>query len=562
MRGMRPCCPKQSFKLRELIGLIFLFLVAPIVLLGCHGKKKSSRIPQEIKGSNSLSLAVVGFFDEEDGEKLPGFFRGVPHKELLPLTLEVLPLAGQGELSFFWQRKIHEIITVLKSPEDLIDSGEGISGQGELKDRFWGSKVKRTLETGSGNLGVEVIGNYPVELTFSIKKMEFFSDESSLLAGSQGALSPGVFGPFKWRIRLFRQGAASSPIYTWQQGGNGEMSPYSWLEDERGQKVTQIMLPRGIYRNVRLTWGGLAQVKGCALNSGELYCTHPNLSPMNKTSLLKEFSAPNPPVTDLPLVNESVDWPLGGDFVEDYPVSLDLPHQTKMTLVYSLPHLVSFYRPDVQAHDLGGFIPRKRPYFYLSGHRDRIAITDRALGRLYEFMGNAMLCYSQSGKDCEVSGGRPSHGPKSRASSLQILVDGTGRVDQVFWHGPFGSYRGDMKTAEFVPRDKRKNENILTAADSENSLDSSDLVEMTFSSLSSSGGSDPGEIPPKLKLRGLPFVVDSWLRGQVKSLEIVSIGACLECDQGAIGLPQEREKPSTLQGSPIISSRLELTRVL
>lgn len=602
--------------------------------VGCTGKKNPPSAHQEHDAKKNPLFGGLGdFFWNEKDDIFQTSGQGQDQKQLIALKIGVFPLAGQGNRPPFWQTSLEdEMITLLQPPEDLLGGAGGSSSTSDPP-----SETPRSQDSSRGvyhkpkldEVPHEIAGTYPVELSLSIKKIEFFSDESGLLSSesptgfddpfhlpvrldltmareleqifkladhglfdelvhrtfdnperllaaiektvvdlkqnltskptlrrkaqeylaknlenllevaqretstteensmdyhrskeslSQSSLNPGTFGPFRWKFRISPQGTSLGE----GAGRTREMSQQSWLEDGQGRKVSELMLPRGIYRGVRIHWGGLAQVKGCVHSQGQLSCTTSALSPINKTSLLKELPRGVPEGTDLPLVNESPDWPLVEDFVEDYPLALDLQAQGQMNLVYSLPHLLSFYRPDVPSLDLSRFMPRQRPYFYLSGHRSRMALSLKHPGRLYEFVGHVSLCPLSMTNPCRESEGGKQLPEKERASSLQILVDQQSQVERLFWHGPFGSFQGDIRGVELMSGGRRKQDSYGGAIASPGESEGAELVEITLTSWMEADQRGLHDGPSKIKLMGFPLVLNSWLRGQMKNLEIRS----------------------------------------
>lgn len=486
----------------------------------------------------SILIKKMVFSSDESLAYEREIVKGDDHPFHLPMRLDLNMI-----------RELEKILQL--SEEGLLDdlAQETFVGPDELlaviEDTMSGDR-----ENSGGSLSAEVKWKVHDYLAKNIDQMV----ESAQKFGSQDLFSQGgatsvapiiqpdqtprsltTVGPLRLKMRFDEK--SSQPL-----------REQVWIEDEQGHGVNQLLLPAGIYHSVKVYWGSLAQVKGCVPKEGELFCTRGDLSPIVKTSTISDFPKKSPEVMDIPLINESADWPLVEDYSEEYPLAIDHNGQNQLTLAYSLPHVLSFFKPGQPSLELGDLMPYQRPYFYLSGHRDRFVVSGVTIGRLYEFSGIVTECPEGNASTCRATSSSKKSVMGPHVSTIQVVGNVQGQALEFFWHGgPYGSFKGQL----------------LTGTNTNQSEDPQALPsELADIPLIRHSSYHEETIPEVLTVRGMPLLLDSWLLGQSKSILV----------DGVVSSVSNQESPGAQKKSSIQRNRrhppvkpllkLELTRVL
>lgn len=373
--------------------------------------------------------------------------------------------------------------------------------------------------------------------------------------------TPTTFGPFRVELKSSGDPGPKSLGRSWvrdvdlglvyKEGGDHEI-------------VSSLNLAPGIYRSVRLTWGAIAQVKGCVREEakeetkegvgegtkdgvGEVFCTKGAASPYVTNATLSDMRGGVPESMDVPTSNDDLKWPLSGDWVREYAVDLEVVPGSvhELNLVYPLVGAIKFYKHDTDLYAgipqgdgsdrtavLLPNMPRNRPYFYMPELRERMQVTSRPLGRLYEFAGHATTCLKATNRtqpDCTAPSSAMS------ASVLQILTDPQGAPMKAIWQwipdknlffpeqelsGPAPSLWIDsFSSAARGPQTSHDSKDSRSWVGREVLEDETVLWFHPAGSSSIDGGDGDSVLDTVLLgLEGMPLALDKWAQGETKTL--------------------------------------------
>ncbi len=425
----------------------------------------------------------------------------VEHRESHPWVLKLNPSVTK------------DLVAVYALPDDEVFSG--------LEDKIYTSpdELLADLEKELKDRGI--LGGDPSRLQKAQDVLARHLEDMTVEQAFVGEVAPlpsprlsssqdqhaNTFGPFSIEI-----GVHDTPLI-YNEGNDLKTPPV-------------LTLAPGLYRTVRVTWGAVAQVKGCVGVGQETLCTRSSSSPYVTHASLRDFATNLPEFMDVPTTNDDPKWPLSGDWIQEYGIDLEVKagSLSRLSLLYPMAGSLRFHQT---GHDQGllSGMPRGRPYFYMPSLRERLMTTAHPLGRLYDFVGTATLCEfepNQAQPDCT---GAPR---ETSGTALQIVTDSNGAPLRAIWQYPEG---GDLigTDREEVRGDDREGFRA-TFSDPSLWLDlfSSEAGNRVQGSRGGSeeetalwlrpAGSLGGDSSDLVRLESLPVALDRWQVGETKTL--------------------------------------------